>query len=361
MEALGLKELRTALVFLQELYAGHDLKGFQTHILSAFQRLVPADTISYNETNPQARRNEAVEEPVLPSEYRPIFERHMGEHPLIAHYHKTGDGRALRISDFLTQRQLRRLGLYNEVFRPLQIEYQMATALRLPRPLMIGIALNRVRRDFSERERQLLDLLRPHLIQAYLNAESVTRFHEEQARTGRALDELSYGVITLTRHGRVQLANARAVAMLTAYCGGSLQRGSRLPEELERWVRHQVATAAEAGALESPRAPLVMARDGHSIIVRLIGGADERLLLLEEQITALSPHSLLSLGLTRREAEVLTWVVQGKTNAEIAAILQTSPYTVIKHLQHIFEKLGVRSRTAAAAYALKAVTLPAGR
>ena len=94
--------------------------------------------------------------------------------------------------------------------------------------------------------------------------------------------------------------------------------------------------------------------------MRLIGGADERRLLLEEQITALSPHSLLSLGLTRREAEVLAWVAQGKTNAEIG-VLQTSPYTVIKHLQHIFEKLGVRSRTAAAAYALKAVTLPAGR
>ena len=123
---------------------------------------------------------------------------------------------------------------------------------------MIGIALNRGGRDFSERERHLLDLLRPHLIQVYLNAESVTRVNEEQALTGRALDELSYGVVTLIRHGRVQLANKRAVSMLAAYCSGSLQRGSRLPEELERWVRHQVAAAAEAGVLELPRAPLVM-------------------------------------------------------------------------------------------------------
>lgn len=57
------------------------------------------------------------------------------------------------------------------------------------------------------------------------------------------------------------------------------------------------------------------------------------------------------LGLTRREVEVLTWVNDGKTNAEIGEILDTSPRTVQKHLEHIFEKLGVGTRTAAAARA----------
>lgn len=55
-----------------------------------------------------------------------------------------------------------------------------------------------------------------------------------------------------------------------------------------------------------------------------------------------------NLGLTRRETEVLTWVSDGKTNTEIGAILGTSPRTVQKHLEHIFEKLGVETRTAAA-------------
>jgi DNA-binding CsgD family transcriptional regulator len=58
------------------------------------------------------------------------------------------------------------------------------------------------------------------------------------------------------------------------------------------------------------------------------------------------------LGLTRRETEVLTWVADGKTNAEIGVILGTSPRTVQKHLEHIFEKLGVETRTAAAVRAL---------
>ena len=55
--------------------------------------------------------------------------------------------------------------------------------------------------------------------------------------------------------------------------------------------------------------------------------------------------------LTPREAEIVDWVARGKTNAEIASALFISPQTVRKHLENIFQKLAVRSRTAAAAYA----------
>ena len=61
-------------------------------------------------------------------------------------------------------------------------------------------------------------------------------------------------------------------------------------------------------------------------------------------------------GLTPREAEVVGWVARGKTNVEIAAALFISPQTVRKHLENIFDKLGVRTRTAAAAYARAALT-----
>ncbi|PKO79790.1 MAG: DNA-binding response regulator, partial [Betaproteobacteria bacterium HGW-Betaproteobacteria-13] len=56
--------------------------------------------------------------------------------------------------------------------------------------------------------------------------------------------------------------------------------------------------------------------------------------------------------LTGREAEVLYWVIRGKTNRDIGDILGTSPRTVHKHLEHVFEKLGVETRTAAASMAM---------
>lgn len=62
----------------------------------------------------------------------------------------------------------------------------------------------------------------------------------------------------------------------------------------------------------------------------------------------------LGLGLTRREAEVLARVAQGKTNAEIGKVLGMSPRTAGKHLENIYRKLGVETRTAAAAKAIQA-------
>jgi DNA-binding CsgD family transcriptional regulator len=55
--------------------------------------------------------------------------------------------------------------------------------------------------------------------------------------------------------------------------------------------------------------------------------------------------------LTVREREVLTWIARGKSNAEIGAILGISSATVGKHLEHIYPKLGVENRTAAASFA----------
>ena len=60
------------------------------------------------------------------------------------------------------------------------------------------------------------------------------------------------------------------------------------------------------------------------------------------------------MGLTEREAEVLTWVARGKGNYEIGVILGAKPRTVCKHVEHILTKLNVENRTAAAAIAFAA-------
>jgi DNA-binding CsgD family transcriptional regulator len=77
----------------------------------------------------------------------------------------------------------------------------------------------------------------------------------------------------------------------------------------------------------------------------------EYLLLLEEQ-TLSSLNALALLGLSQRETEVLKLVIQGKDNKAIAAQLSVHPGTVRKHLEHIYDKLDVKSRTEAIAYAL---------
>jgi DNA-binding CsgD family transcriptional regulator len=77
-------------------------------------------------------------------------------------------------------------------------------------------------------------------------------------------------------------------------------------------------------------------------------------------IPELDPGPLQNLGLTKREAEVLLWVSQGKRNAEIAVILGTTAKTITKHLERIFAKLGVETRTCAAniAFGVMASSVP---
>jgi DNA-binding CsgD family transcriptional regulator len=78
-------------------------------------------------------------------------------------------------------------------------------------------------------------------------------------------------------------------------------------------------------------------------------------LVLEERRAGVTSGELAALGLSPRESEVLALVAAGQTNAQIALALGIRPLTVVKHLEHIFDKLGVPTRTAAAAKAFEAV------
>ncbi|AVS76709.1 DNA-binding response regulator, partial [Paracidovorax avenae] len=93
---------------------------------------------------------------------------------------------------------------------------------------------------------------------------------------------------------------------------------------------------------------------GQRLLARPLGasGLGETMLLLSVQAAGAEPAARLPrVDLTPRETEVLSWIAKGKTNRDIADILGMSPRTVNKHLEHIFEKLGVETRTAAAALA----------
>ena len=104
--------------------------------------------------------------------------------------------------------------------------------------------------------------------------------------------------------------------------------------------------------------PLSSARGAKQLQCTLQGRTpdDDWLIVLREVSDAATVEATMqALGLTLRESEVLYWVVKGKTNRDIGDILGTSPRTVTKHLEHVFEKLGVETRTAAAALALSKV------
>jgi DNA-binding CsgD family transcriptional regulator len=358
MERLTAPDLRAFLKLLQRIYALGDLNAFRTRALSGLLELLPGEFAGYSEMYPaESRSGGDWSDPagVYNAHLRELWEQHMHEHPILAHYLKTGDGGARRISDFLTQRQYHQLGLYNEIYRQMGVEDELGFLMRASPELLVGLAVHRDR-NFTDRERLLLDLLRPHLQQARENAASVDRLRNQTRLLSHALETVEARVIIIEANGRARLMTPAARRSLAEYYG-QLCSGTQIPDDLRRWIAHQRHLLSHHDDAPQPLRPLVIERAGKRLRGRLIPSLDELLVLLEEDHTP-APALLESFGLTRREAEILSWVAEGKTNCEIGVILSISDRTVGKHLERIYQKLGVENRTAAAARALEVRSAP---
>ena len=177
--------------------------------------------------------------------------------------------------------------------------------------------------------------------------------HVRQAQAVRlareAVDVGGLGTVLLDGRGRVAWQSPRAAAWL---------REGRAGEQPASWLAQ---AAARCEALASQGQAAEVRRPGGApgepaLVVRHLGaaGLNERMLVLRLDATeapAGDARRLDSAALTPRETEVLSWVAKGKTNRDIGEILGMSPRTVNKHLEHVFEKLGVETRAAAAALA----------
>jgi DNA-binding response OmpR family regulator/DNA-binding CsgD family transcriptional regulator len=200
--------------------------------------------------------------------------------------------------------------------------------------------------------------IRPMEVLARIAAHVQGARERRQARN--ALDAFGHATLSVrAADGRILWQTPLARQLLAAHEAGD---GQRLAEAVLDWLQAQAVVHATGGAPQ----PLTLARHGKRLAIALheasaasggeSGGDDEWLLVMSESSDASTIEALgLAFRLTAREAEVLYWVVQGKTNRDIGDILGTSPRTVHKHLEHVFEKLGVETRTAAAGLAMARV------
>lgn len=206
--------------------------------------------------------------------------------------------------------------------------------------------------NFLEHNSSILDLLCPHFLQAYQNSCLLTQILHLLAQLIDAAEWSN--TIILSVEGKVSLMTQRAWTLLKEYFQSSSLQRTCLPECLQQWVMHQISLTQNV-ELRS-LTPLQIEWKGGHLIIRFISdcSTERYLLLLEERLPCrFSPEFIEFLGLTKREAEVLFWIAQGKANAEVATMLHISDRTVKKHLKHIYEKLGVYSRAAAIAYTIE--------
>ncbi|HEY3865606.1 MAG TPA: helix-turn-helix transcriptional regulator [Solirubrobacteraceae bacterium] len=168
MESLPASRLAKVLRATAQAVEFRDLSEFRAGAIALVRELVPCESASYNEVKPGTGAI-VVADPAgwLTAESLEVFGRLAGENPLIAHYGRTGDGQPVRFSDFLSRRCLHRLALYEDLYREMEVEHQIAFVLPSPPGEVVGIALNRTRHDFTGDEAAMLDLLRRPLRACY--------------------------------------------------------------------------------------------------------------------------------------------------------------------------------------------------
>ena len=301
--------------------------------------LLPETVVSWNEVDLNGGqlamvRSEWPPAPSDPNELRKFdeaFIAHVMEHPVIARYERTRDGRPYAISDFLSVADFHRTNLYQLLYGPLGIEDQISFVLPDPR-LVIGIAANRRRRGFPSRERIICNLLRAHLVHASRNLDALVRAKRLLALVHQLADDHGEAVLVLDRHGMPDQMSPRAHELLEQFYGPS--NPSSLPSDIKAWLEGQAAS----------NAPFLRRQTGHSLVVRRVNDGERDLLFLSPKSDKISDGEARQLGLTRREAEIVTLLTDGMTSKRIAARLGISPRTVDKHVATILDKLGVRTR-----------------
>ena len=229
--------------------------------------------------------------------------------------------------------------------------------------------------------------IKPKEVLARMNVhlQGARRAKQEARQAGQArnaLDAFGYASITVrVRDGKLMWQTALARELLRDYFGAAMGQPPHVPLSFAPplvmdWLRSQLPGVAALAhqQLEPPR--LNIDKGPRRLSFRLhqqtgdngsqpedaggaaaLEGSDWLIIMREVNDVAVIEAMSLSFKLTTREAEVLYWVIKGKTNKDIGDILGSSPATAKKHLERIYVKMGVETRTAAAGMAMSRIRL----
>ena len=280
---------------------GSEQNAFPAHLLESLRTLIGSDVASYSELDRVGERvlaGQSVGDLDGDDPGEDVFWALRHEWPTCSYEDRTLDFGVHKLTDFVATRDLKRLQIYNDLFRPWRVEHEISVGLpaKLTHTKLFLFFTGPDRPDFDERERTILELLRPHLIRHHQHL----HMRRRAAAALAALETSDQPLILLDAHGRAEFATPRARRLLSSY-GFDLGDISHIDPLRVRSIHSDV-------------------------------------LLLEER---------RPLGLTPREREILTLVAEGRTNAQIAAALWISPATVGKHLENAYARLGVTNRIAA--------------
>lgn len=368
MTRLRQREIAAFSRVLEKLYSDTANETLSQRILTALESLIPCDFASFSllDIRQVHWHSHAMSAGVSDWPGLTVYRQFFWKDPAVRHVARTRSSKVVKISDFVSLRQYRSLEVYTEIFSRVGCDRRMGFGV-VNKPVDLAVSMNRKRRDFSEEDCTLLNLLRPHLLLANSQAQAQQQVRLARARERARLgDVFGAGLVELNSAGQPLWLTPRAETLLSDFfpVHGHQATSDRLPDELQTalWrVLTPTGILAVEGAALQPWCPIwqFAGPDERTLKARLVPGevAGCWYLLLEETNAQSAARQLMrALRLTLREGEVLYWLREGKTNWEMSAILGNSEKTVSKHLENIFRKLNVENRTAAVRVAMEAST-----
>jgi DNA-binding CsgD family transcriptional regulator len=317
-------------------------------MLQAIQSLVPADSVVLNRFEVATGKYTAETLPrgITTPEITADLGRHLHESPFPAYYVATGDPQWKMTTDFMPLEDFRETMLYRAMQR-WRIEVQMCGMLAFADGVAHAITVNRSAGTFSEKERELLNVLHPHAVTSYLNALASEKASGTVSRLRTVIDTAPGAYGYFEAQGRTAWMQPRAEAWLAEFFPGELFHEG-LPASVEGLAKKIREEEREAGHLEVKG---TVENLFVSITASALGGW---ILRMERRPVALPPRFGALPTFSPRENEVLRWMVEGKRNAEIATLLSISIRTVEKHVAAILEGFGVENRATAIVRAMEA-------
>lgn len=345
--------------FVHDIYCHQNAEVLSSHLLSALSRIIPADVHSYNEVNPA---QQSVTYKIIPNDFKEVPDskailcQYLDQHPFVQHAAATGDGSPRTFSDFVPLQRFKRTDLYQEFYGPMRIPHNLFVEVhdKDPSGKTITLGMHRGGREFRESDRSILTILRPHIRQAIANARLITHLEAECSSLHHVLSGASISALILTSENTILWSMPQATMFLEQVPGWDPQRPDQLPPVVLNWVLKSEHTFGSFSEIPASFLPLEVVRGARLVRMRLLRNGTHRTIVIEKISAPIMAEQLASLGLSKRESEVLAWVGQGKTNEEIGRILGCSHRTVQKHLERVYIKLGVENRTAAAMVATEA-------
>jgi DNA-binding CsgD family transcriptional regulator len=169
-----MRDLSPVLDLLAAAEAARDREALRRQAVDVLARLIPCDHVLWGELDVRRMAPVAAVTSDGAAVDMAAFAPHAAEHPLIAHHLRTGDPGPLRLSDFVSARQLHSLGVYADFYRPLGIEHALCVALPSTGATGVGVAFHRSCRDFDDAECALLAQVRPALALAVRGVQGET-------------------------------------------------------------------------------------------------------------------------------------------------------------------------------------------